>query len=136
LWTHVLEEADGALAAKMAGETTCVVVVVGPMGIVGVSAGDSEAWVVTASSIDDLTLHQKRARLGSGRAAPVAFERPALDGVLVAGTDGLFKYAASDEIAKVLRGGAVEGAAERLAAVVRLPSGGFHDDVGIVVVAL
>ena len=136
LWTDVLEEVDSALAKKMAGETTVVVVVIGPTGLFGVSAGDSEAWIVAARSIDDLTAHQKRARLGSGRAAPVTFHRPALDGVLVVGTDGLFKYAHSDTIAKALRGGDVEGAADRLAALVRLPSCGFHDDVGIVVVAL
>ncbi len=61
LWAQVLEEADGALAAKVAGETTGVVVVVGRTGLVGASAGDSEAWVVTASSIDDLTASRPEA---------------------------------------------------------------------------
>ena len=86
LWTVLLKEADGTLAAKMAGETTAVVVVVGPMGVTGVSVGDSEAWIIT-KSIDDLTRSQERARLGSGRAVPVSFQRRSLDGVLLVATD-------------------------------------------------
>jgi serine/threonine protein phosphatase PrpC len=136
LWTVLLEEADGTLAAKMAGETTAVIVVVGPMGVTGVGLGDSEAWVITVKSIDDLTRSQERLRLGSGRAVPVSFQRRSLDGVLVVATDGLFKYASSARIASTVRAGEVSQAAERLAALVQLPSGGFQDDVGIVVVAL
>src|SRR5580692_694755 len=47
LWSVLLKEADGTLAAKMAGETTAAVVVVGPQGLTGVSLGDSEAWIIT-----------------------------------------------------------------------------------------
>jgi PPM family protein phosphatase len=134
-WTVLFKEIDDTLAAKTAGETTGVVVIVGPKGLTGVSAGDSEAWVVSATGIDDLTSVQKKARLGSGRAAPVSFQRPGLDGVLVVGTDGLFKYASAERIAAALRTGDVSQAGQRLAALVRLPSGGLQDDVGIVVVA-
>jgi PPM family protein phosphatase len=136
LWTVLLEEADGTLAAKMAGETTAVVVVVGPTGVTGVSLGDSEAWVITARSIDDLTRSQERLRMGSGRAVPVSFQRRSLDGVLLVATDGLFKYASPGRIASTVRAGEVSRAPERLAALVQLPSGSFQDDVGIVVVAL
>lgn len=134
MWTVLFKEVDATLAAKMAGETTGVVVIIGSKGLMGVSAGDSEAWVVTATSIDDLTMGQKKARLGSGRAVPVSFNRPGLDGVLVVGTDGLFKYGSAERIAAAVRGGDVERAAERLAALVRLPSGGLQDDLGIVVI--
>jgi hypothetical protein len=134
LWTTVFTEVDAALTAKTAGETTGVVVVLGLVGLVGVSAGDSEAWIVTANAIDDLTARQMRARLGSGQAAPVGFRRAALGGVLVVGTDGLFKYALPERIAEAVRGGDVEGAGDRLGAVVRLASGGLQDDVGVVVV--
>ena len=42
LWSVLFGEVDAALAAKMTGETTGVVVTVGPDGLTGVSAGDSE----------------------------------------------------------------------------------------------
>ncbi len=134
LWAVLLREADATLATKMAGETTGVVVIIGPKGLTGVSAGDSEAWIVTTNSIDDLTVAQRRTRLGSGRVAPVPFHRPGLDGVLVVATDGLFKYASAERIATAVRVGDVSQAAERLVALVRLPSGGLQDDAGIVVV--
>jgi serine/threonine protein phosphatase PrpC len=135
LWTVLFKEVDATLAAKMAGETTGLVVIVGSKGLMGVSVGDSEARIVSTTSIDDLTADQKKARLGSGRAVPASFYRPGLDGVLVVGTDGLFKYTSAERIAAAVRGGDVAGGAERLVALVRLPSGGLQDDVGIVVVA-
>jgi hypothetical protein len=53
-----------------------------------VSAGDSEAYVVTTAGVDDLTASQSRKRLGSGKASPVPFLRAALDGALVVGPMG------------------------------------------------
>jgi serine/threonine protein phosphatase PrpC len=135
LWSALLKEADSSLASRRAGETTAVLVVVGPSGLTGVSVGDSEAWIVHPRSVDDLTRSQHRSRLGTGRAAPVAFERPRVDGVLLVGTDGLFKYASPERIAATAREGDVSRATERLTALVQLPSGGFHDDVGIVILA-
>jgi len=135
LWVALMKEADGMLAAKMVGETTGVIVVLAPRGLVGVSVGDSEAWVVGAQSIDDLTKGQERPRLGSGRAAPVAFQRPRLGGTLIVATDGLFRYASPARIGATVREGAVASAAIRLTSLVRLPSGRFHDDVGVAVVA-
>jgi serine/threonine protein phosphatase PrpC len=134
MWRVLLAEADGTLAARMAGETTAVVVVVGPTGVTGVSLGDSEAWIITATSIDDLTRSQERARLGRGHAIPVAFERRRLDGVLLVATDGLFKYASPGRIASTVRAGEVSRASERLTALVQLPSGGYQDDVAVVVI--
>jgi serine/threonine protein phosphatase PrpC len=136
LWAALFGEMDAALSRKAAGETTGVVVVVGPKGLAGVSAGDTEAWIVGASSVDDLTTGQKRARLGSGRAVPVAFRRPRVDGVLLVATDGLFKYVAAERIAAVVREGAFCEAADRLVGCARLPSGAFQDDVGLVLLAL
>jgi serine/threonine protein phosphatase PrpC len=97
--------------------------------------GDSAAWVVGGAGIDDLTLGQRKARLGSGRAAPVSFRRDGLDGVLVVGTDGLFKYATPSRIRDAVRDRPPEEAAARLVELVRLPSGAFQDDVAVVVVA-
>jgi serine/threonine protein phosphatase PrpC len=135
LWAALLKEADAKLSAKMAGETTGVIVVIGPERLIGVSVGDSEAWIVRGDSIDDLTRSQERSRLGSGRAVPVDFQRRRLDGVLLIATDGLFKYASPKRIAATVREGEVSRVAERLTALVRLPSGRFQDDLGIIVVA-
>jgi len=77
----VLVHADAIVQSdRAAGETTCVIVVVSNDGrIVGASAGDSGATVVsTDGNIDDLTERQHR----KGRL------RSALDGTLVVGTTG------------------------------------------------
>jgi serine/threonine protein phosphatase PrpC len=135
MWKALLREADATLATRAAGETTATIVVVGPSGLTGVSVGDSEAWIVAGTSMDDLTRSQERPRLGTGRAVPVAFRRRAVDGVLLVATDGLFKHASVGRIAATVREGEVSRAAERLAALVQLASGGYPDDLGIVVVA-
>jgi serine/threonine protein phosphatase PrpC len=133
---RALEAADARLA-QMGGETTGVLVVVGHDGLIGVSAGDSEAWLVTASLVDDLTGTQSRARLGSGRAAPVSFRRPLIEGTLVIATDGLFRYASADAIVAAVRTAVdVDSAARHLASLVRMPSGAYQDDVALVVVRL
>lgn len=135
-WRHVLARTDATLAARRAGETTAVIVAVSPSGVCGVSVGDSVAWVVTAAEVHDLTANQGKARLGSGRAAPVAFVRPPLDGVLVVGTDGLFvRTPARDAaIAAAARTGDAATIAGALASVARSPSGRYADDVAVVVV--
>ncbi len=135
VWKARLEEADAALASRASGEATATIVVVGPSGLTGVSVGDSEAWIIARASMDDLTRSQERQRLGTGRAAPLRFKRPRVDGALLVATDGLFKYASAARIAATVRDGDVSRAGERLAALVQLPSGGYPDDLGIVVIA-
>jgi hypothetical protein len=131
---EVFQDVDSNLAAKMAGETTGGVLILGAEGLVGVSAGDSEAWVVSQKGIDDLTAGQRKRRLGSGRVQPVPFRRRSLDGVLVVGTDGLFKYATAGMISAAAVDDQVAAVADKLVSLVRLPSGSFEDDVGVVVV--
>jgi serine/threonine protein phosphatase PrpC len=134
-WVDLFKATDAALAANRAGETTGVVVVIGPRGIIGVSAGDSEAWIVTPTAVEDLTVGQQtKQRFGSNRATPTAFERPVLGGVLIIASDGLFKYAAIDVIARIVRNNAIGAAAELLIDLVRLRSGKVADDVSIVLV--
>jgi serine/threonine protein phosphatase PrpC len=79
---------------------------------------------------------QARARLGSGRASPVSFSRPALEGTLVVATDGLFNYASRNGIADAILacGEDVDAAACKLVERVRLPRGSFMDDMAAVVV--
>ncbi|MGD0677372.1 MAG: hypothetical protein ABSC94_18285 [Polyangiaceae bacterium] len=135
-WAELFRITDKALAENRVGETTGVVVVASPRRLIGVSAGDSEAWVVTATQVADLTRAQRtKERVGSGRADPVVFERQPLSGALLVATDGLFEFASADVIAGLVRGSEIRVAAERLIELVRLPSGKLADDVALVLVS-
>lgn len=135
---RLLEEADGLVQAT-GGETTAVLIVIDEHGIRGASCGDSEAWLISDDgTIDDLTAEQHlKRRVGSGRAAPVGFERPPIkEGTLIVGTDGLYRYATVEAIADVVNSaGGPEDAAEALVELVRPGSGELIDDVGFVVVS-
>jgi serine/threonine protein phosphatase PrpC len=134
-WVDLFGATDAALAASGPSQTTGVVVVVGPRGLMGLSTGDSEAWVVTSTGVDNLTVGQHtRHRLGSSQMTAATFERSALRGVLVVATDGLFKYAAEGVIARIVRANAIGAAAEGLVELVRLRSGKVADDVAVVLV--
>jgi hypothetical protein len=130
----LFKETDSALARTLGGETTAVLVVLGEHGIVGISAGDSEAWVVSPKEIDRLTEAQTRQRIGSGRGAATPFHRRGLEGTLVVGTDGLFKYVDAASIVASCDGPEID-VADRLATLPRLASGEFPDDLAAVVVA-
>lgn len=118
-----------------AGECTAVVVVVQPGRLFGASCGDSGAWVVNASTHDELTAEQKpKLRLGSMRADPVMFTREGLEGTLVVGSDGLFKYVKPEVICGDARGVALEASACALVASARTRSGDLIDDVAVALV--
>jgi serine/threonine protein phosphatase PrpC len=134
-WVDLFKTADAGLAENRAGETTGIVVVLGPRRLIGVSTGDSEAWVVSSTQTDNLTVGQyTRQRLGSNRATPTSFERPAPSDALVVASDGLFKFAAMDVIANVVRAQAIGPAAKGLVELVRLGSGKVAEDVAVVLV--
>lgn len=134
LWCDVLLETDGQLASGCTGETTAVLVVASAVGVLAVSAGDSEAWVVSsAGRLDRLTASRARQRLGTGRAKPAWCHRPKLDGVLVVATDGLFKHTAPGLISAACTAGVPAQVAQRLVELPRLPSGEYPDDVAVVV---
>ncbi len=111
-----------------------MVIAVSEQGLVGASSGDSGAWMVGAdASIDDLTAGQHpKLRLGSGKARPVSFSRPKLQGTLLVATDGLFNYARPQRIAELVLGDDLDLAVKELVQLVRLPAGGLQDDVGAV----
>lgn len=129
-----LRSVDDELVTHAAGETTAVVAVVTNDVVAGASVGDSEAWIVTASEVHDLTCDQDRRRLGSGRADPVVFGRVLPDAKLIVGTDGLFKYLPRKVIAGIVRDLETQAAADELVRRVRLPSGTLVDDVAVIVV--
>ena len=133
-WCGLLRRVDETLAHDpAAGETTLVAAVVSPQGVVGVSVGDSGAWLIGPGGVQDLTARQQRKPfLGAGAAVPVPFAVPGAGGTLLAASDGLFKYADAARIAEVAREADLEQAARHLADLVRLPSGKLQDDVTVV----
>jgi serine/threonine protein phosphatase PrpC len=135
-WVAVLSRADSDIARGAAGgETTAIVAVIGPAGVIGVSAGDSEAWMV-GSRTDRLTEKQDRTRIGTGQARPTPFHRRTMDGVLVIATDGLFRHTRSDSIAASCGPGTTSDIASRLVDLPRLRSGAYPDDLAVVVVGV
>jgi PPM family protein phosphatase len=115
------------------GETTAVVVDVRTIGIAGASVGDSRAVIVKDGTIAELTANQKRKPLiGSGMAEPIGFVCPPLDGLLLLGTDGFFSYAKPKEILASIAKSDFQTLPRKCIDMVRLPSGEYWDDVGIV----
>ncbi len=133
-WEDALRRLDADICrAPAAGETTAVLILVQPDGVVGASVGDSEAWVV-GDVRRILTQHQvRKPMLGSGQARPVGFECGRLEGTLVVGSDGLFKYASAARIGEVACGPFDGEIAAQLVGLARLRSGGLPDDIAVVV---
>lgn len=133
-WVEELEMFDDELAER-GGQTTAVVVEVRTHGIRGISVGDSGAWIVRGSEIDDLTAEQHRKPLLGAGAQVVAFERgPLAGGTLVVASDGLFRYAKPADVARLANQPDLEAAVRAMIELVRLPTGGLQDDVSIVLV--
>ncbi len=79
--------------SRLAGEATCILVVLSCGVICGASVGDSQAWLFADGEPLILKSGQNRKPLlGSGRAAPVGFGAVPFAGRLVLALDGLFNY--------------------------------------------
>lgn len=133
-----LREADTiAFHSSNCGQTTAVVVTVMDGCIFGASVGDSEAWLITDQKHSALTSSQhSRPLLGSGKAEPVTFCRKSPGGVLLVGSDGLFRRVPSWLACNTCRIKDPDEACEMLVQLARLPNGKFSDDVSIVVYRL
>ena len=132
---ELLQRMDAAIFNDhLAGETTCVLVVVTPDEVFGASAGDSGAWLIPASgSLVDLTRGQQRKPfIGTGCMKPVCFRHQATIGRLLVATDGLLKYASPEQIIDICRQHPTDVATRRLVELVRYPSGGLPDDVTLI----
>jgi len=130
-WIRLLSQLDQEIAP---GESTAVVVDVRADGLSGASVGDSRAWIVCEGDVTDLTVKQvRKPLLGSGGAHAVGFTSGPLQGVLVAATDGFFNYVAKERVPPLLAQADFYTLPRKLIDLVRLPSGEFWDDVGIVV---
>lgn len=134
VWADALRGADALLAAAShGGLATAVVVELRGPSICGASVGDSGAWIVTDSSIVDLTGSQSRKPLiGSGAAQPVTFDSICECGRLMVASDGILKYAHREKLAACALTGAVDGAVSALIDAVRLRNGTLQDDVAVI----
>lgn len=121
----------------LAGESTAVVAVLAEDGSTkGVAVGDSAAWWIDATGVAVLSAgSESKPWLGWGAPSARSFTLPTpMNGVLLLATDGLLKYASPEAIRSVVRAAPFDTAPKRLIELVRLPSGGFHDDLAVVVV--
>lgn len=131
-WASLLHQIDCRIGD---GETTAVVVDVRTIGIAGASVGDSRAVIVKDGSISELTVNQKRKPLlGTGMAEAIGFVGPPLDGLLLVGTDGFFNYAKANAILSTIATSDFQALPRKFIEMVRLPSGDYWDDVGIIAV--
>jgi serine/threonine protein phosphatase PrpC len=130
--TDVLARFDTDLM-QLGGQSTAVLVELDASSVHGASVGDSAAWVVHDGKIIDATAHQNRKPLVGDGCTPVSFQVGALaGGTLVVASDGLFRYAKREDIVRLSRDADLRAAARALVDLVRLPNGGFQDDVAIV----
>lgn len=130
VWASVLSEVDRALADQ--GHTTAVVAEVSDESIVGAAVGDSVAWMISDSSIEDLTTSvPRKPPIGSTGARPWPFHARLTPGAtLLLATDGFHKYASRSSILDGVNRGL---SAANLIDLARMPNGGLHDDVAVIV---
>ncbi len=130
-WAMLLAELDHAQIGY--GQTTAVVLWVTRDKIVGASAGDSGAWVIRGSEIEELTVAQHRKPLiGDGAIVTAIEAAPIGNGTLLVASDGLLRFARPADITRIASGPDLAVAARQLVELVRLPSGEVPDDVSIV----
>lgn len=81
-----------------------------------------------------LTEGQNRKPLiGSRRCAAVAFGPAPMNGTLVIGSDGLFKYCKRERLLSLARSAELQSIPEFLMQATELPSGAIQDDFAVVV---
>ncbi len=129
-WETTLRQIDYRVGP---GESTAVVVDLRADSIVGASVGDSQAWIVHDGTLLDLTANQKRKPLiGSGRASPLRFSHPPLNGTLIVATDGFCNYVKREQLTALVAQSDLYEIPRHCVEMVRLPSGDLWDDIGIV----
>jgi hypothetical protein len=129
-WEAELRQIDCRIGL---GESTGVVVDLRPDGIVGASVGDSQAWIIQNGELFDLTARQvRKPLLGTGEAQPTGFVSGSLAGVLIVATDGFCNYAKRERLPSMIVQSEFVEIPRKCVEMVRLPSGDFWDDIGIV----
>ncbi len=130
--SDALQEADAELA-RHGCMSTGVIVEVGHGMISGASCGDSVAWFISAGGeIQELTDRQFRKPLLGAGAVPMRFECKRFQGTLVLASDGLVNYVPRSAVVAAAVEGSISTAAAALAEIPRMKTGGYQDDVAIV----
>ena len=134
-WTALLSQLDHDPRRLGLGQTTAILLSVTRHGLRGASVGDSAAWLLRGSHLDDLTAGQARKPLLGAGCHPVAIHAGPLAGAtLLVASDGLFRYAKPADVLHVASGPDLAAASAALVDLVRLPTGSLQDDVAIVLV--
>jgi serine/threonine protein phosphatase PrpC len=132
-WPSLLADLDRDAVRLGGGQTTAIILSVTSTGVVGAAVGDSGAWIIRDTGVEDLTVGQlRKPLLGAGCIPTVVGGRSLDGGTLLVASDGLIKYASQASIARVARGADLAFAARALVDLVRLRSGELQDDVSIV----
>lgn len=124
--------ADGKIALA-GGLSTGVIINLNGEEMSGASCGDSEAWMLDGKTVVDLTAGQARKPLLGDGGKPRAFGAMKLTGRLFIASDGITKYARTSDIVKCALDGNPADAVLSVAELARLPSGGYQDDVSIII---
>lgn len=130
-WVKLVADVDEPLSLEPSGETTLVVVDIGPSRVTGASVGHSRLFQARENTLLDVTAGQsQKPLLGSGAAVVRGFEAEWTAGNLLVCSDGLHKYAAKDRLADALP--RLNAAA--LLEMARLPDGRLFDDAAAIIV--
>jgi serine/threonine protein phosphatase PrpC len=122
---------DDALAASHGGQATALAFFLGPDGLAGAGVGDTELWWRDAQGWHEGTSNvTRRPLVGTGAATVVNLHTPLPD-VLVAATDGLWKYAAPFEVLARIDAHPTEPL--RALDPLWLEDGGLPDDVTLLI---
>ena len=122
---------DDALAAGHGGQATALAFFLGPEGLAGAGVGDTELWWRDAQGWHEGTANvTRRPLVGTGAATVVNLHAPLPD-VLVAATDGLWKYAAPFEVLALVD--AHPSDPVRVLDPLWLEAGGLPDDVTVLI---
>ena len=137
-WRQLLLDLDCDLAGSShGGQTTAVVLEIVDGTIFGASVGDSCAWLLSDTETLELTTeHIRKPLLGSGACIPVSFGPVRGAKRVILGSDGLFKYVPLQAIHSHARCRDLTAGVEALVLAARLPSGGFQDDIAVILCEL
>src|SRR5262249_35777698 len=137
-WPEILSEVDRVVAGERgAGFTTLVAFAISRGYLSGASSGDSALYALSADRLGlHLTAHPvKNPPVGSGEAILIPFAAKLVKPwTVLAMTDGVWKYAGWDAVARITPRQNGRDVIEELQRRARLPgSGRFQDDFTVVV---
>jgi PPM family protein phosphatase len=128
-----LQNADAELF-KLGCMSTGVIIEISSGLLSGASAGDSAAWLIGDNEVLELTEAQRQKPLLGDGGISVPFGPIPFRGRLLLASDGLFKYSNRKAVVRAALSADVLASARVLAALPQMASGGYPDDVAVVLV--